>query len=264
MNISIFLYHSISNNVQTGSRYFEITPQRLKADMVYLKDHAFNPLTITEIADHLRSNISSLPDRPVAITFDDGFQNFYSHALPILSQFGFPATLYITTGYIGQNCGWLNSQEGRPYPMLSWGEINECSRSGIEIGSHSHTHPQLDILPSREAICEIRDSKQILEDHLGIPIKTFAFPHGYHTKQLISTINEAGYSSCCIVENTITTSNSDVFRLPRLNINDNFPISAINTSNGHHAIGSRKAYREILRMAWRFTRYGIATLSKWK
>jgi peptidoglycan/xylan/chitin deacetylase (PgdA/CDA1 family) len=86
------------------------------------------------------------PDRTVVLTFDDGYEDFHSRALPLLDRHGFPATVFVTSGWVQDDEEWPTVR--RPGRMLSWGQVAEAAASGIEIGAHSCQHPQLDQLPA--------------------------------------------------------------------------------------------------------------------
>lgn len=148
------------------------------------------------------------------MTFDDGFADFHTDALPVLERHGFAATLYIATGLVGATNHWLYEQSQRP--ILNWDQIVEISASGIECGAHTHGHPQLDTLPIVSARKEIFQSKEILEQRLSQPVATFAYPHGYYSSRVRRLVQEAGFSSACAVKHAMSAPNDDIFALARV------------------------------------------------
>src|SRR5579859_480467 len=147
--------------------------------MAYLNQHRYTPITVTQFAAALLQKDPRLPRRPVVLTFDDGFADFYTEALPILKRYAFPATLYVATAFINGTSRWLQREGEMARPMLTWEQLSEISASGIECGGHSHSHPQLDTLSQAEAYREIAQSKSLLEHHLGQNVSSFAYPFGY-------------------------------------------------------------------------------------
>ena len=191
--IPILLYHSVSAYAPQGFREWVLSPQVFSLQMAYLRSNGYSPMTVTQFSSSMDAAPASLPDRPVLITFDDGFADFYTDALPILEENGFPATMYIPTGLVGNADHWLNQQSQKP--TMSWSQIIEIDKAGIECGSHSLTHPQLDTLAPARARSEISDSKHILEDHLGHTAPSFSYPHGYYNTAVRELVQSAGYSS---------------------------------------------------------------------
>jgi peptidoglycan/xylan/chitin deacetylase (PgdA/CDA1 family) len=100
--------------------------------------------------------------------------------------------------------------------MLSWDQITALPTNRVEIGAHSHTHPQLDTLPLSAADQEIRTSKALLEDHLGRPVDSFAYPHGYHSPQVRRVVEQAGFTSACAVKHAMSSLSDDRFALSRI------------------------------------------------
>jgi peptidoglycan/xylan/chitin deacetylase (PgdA/CDA1 family) len=100
-------------------------------------------------------------------------------------------------------------------PMLSWEQLAEISASGIECGTHSHSHPQLDVIPISEARNEIFQCKQIVEDNLKQKVSSFAYPFGYYNAAVRQIVKEAGYTSACAVKYLISSTADDPFTLSR-------------------------------------------------
>jgi len=115
----------------------------------------------------------------VAITFDDGFQNLYRNALPVLSRYGFPATVFLVTDYCERDNGWPSQPSNiERRPLLHWSEIKAMSASGIAFGSHTRTHADLTKVPDHIAEEEMTTSKKSIEDAIGQAVETFAYPYG--------------------------------------------------------------------------------------
>ncbi len=214
--VPILMYHSVSADAAPRYKPYAITPSIFARHMAYLRDNGYKSVTISELTTALIADGDRLPTKPVAITFDDGLADFYTGALPVLGSYGFTATLYITTGYVGSTSRWLQNEGEGMRPMLTWSQVTEISGIGIECGAHSHTHPQLDTLPLAIARDEIVRCKDTLEQHLSKPIATFAYPHGYHGAAVRQLVMEAGYSSACSVKHAMSGTNDDRFALARI------------------------------------------------
>lgn len=227
-----------------------------------IAENGFSPITVSDFTAALPAGRAALPDRPVLLTFDDGFADFASDALPTLTRFGFPATLYVATAYIGGTSLWLRREREAARPMLTWQQLSRIAASGIECGAHTHTHPQLDAIPIAAARREITYSGEVLAQHLGRAITTFAYPFGYYTPAIRQLVREAGYASACAVNYAMSAPGEDPFALSRLIVTAETPMAAfVDMLFGRHPKPLRPvAYtRTIL---WRYARRFLAKCSR--
>jgi peptidoglycan/xylan/chitin deacetylase (PgdA/CDA1 family) len=230
--VPILMYHSISDHASPKFRQFTVSPALFAEQMAYLQQHAYTPITVTQFVNALSRGDavnSSLPERPVILTFDDGFADFFTEAFPVLRKYGFPATLYVATAFIDGTSRWLRREGETSRPMLTWDQLAEISASGIECGAHSHCHPQLDTLAPSQSRLEIVQSKRLLEDHLGKTISSFAYPFGYYTATTRQQVQEAGYTSACTVKHEMSSETSDPFALGRLAVGAVTSVDALST-----------------------------------
>jgi peptidoglycan/xylan/chitin deacetylase (PgdA/CDA1 family) len=218
--VPILLYHSISEHVTARFKRWAVRPETFAAHMAYLQDRHYTPVTVTQLAQAMTDGSARLPDRPVVVTVDDGLADFYTGALPVLTQYGFPATLYVTTGFVGGTSRWLSRAGEGLRPMLTWSQLADVQASGIECGAHSRSHPQLDILAPAAARDEIVHCKNELEHQLGQQVATFAYPHGYYSAAVRRLVQEAGYSSACAVKHAMSATTDDRFALARIVVTD--------------------------------------------
>ncbi len=216
--IPILMYHSIAKSTNPKFKQLAVHPASFYEQMAYLHLHSYTPITVTQLVRMLSQERYALPERPVVLTFDDGFADFFTNALPVLRQFNFTATLYITTGYIGSTSRWLWPEGETSRIMLTWDQIAEINASGIECGAHTHSHPQLDTLPLSVALDEIVQSKRLLEQHLGQEVLSFAYPFGYYTSAIRRELPAAGFTSACAVKYVMSSEKTDLFTLARLGV----------------------------------------------
>jgi peptidoglycan/xylan/chitin deacetylase (PgdA/CDA1 family) len=214
--IPILMYHSISKHATPKFKPFTVSPALLAEQMAYLHQRSYTTITVTQFVHARAQEGAALPERPVVLTFDDGFADFFTDALPVLQRYGFTATLYVTTAFINGTSHWLQREGEAARSMLAWDQLTEITARGIECGSHSHSHPQLDVLPLSVAINEIVQSKEIIEQHLGQEVSSFAYPFGYHTAALRRQVQKAGYTSACAVKFAMCSESTDRFALTRL------------------------------------------------
>jgi len=199
----VLMYHSIG-----GADRLAVRPEAFAEQMAYLKDEGFTPLAF--------GDRGSPAYRPVVITFDDGYADFHEHALPVLERLGFPATLFVTTGWL-HDAG-PHAAGAPPGRMLTWRQIEEIAASGIEIGAHGHSHAQLDQLGPVALREELIRSRRLLQDRLGSGIETMAYPYGYSSARVRREVRAAGYGAACAVANTVMTGGHDPYAVPRLTV----------------------------------------------
>ncbi len=171
--VRILCYHGIN---KSPASYYSIATSDFASQMEFLKKN-YKIISIDQLAVLLAER-QTFPPRTVAISFDDGFEDFYANAFPILKRFNIPATSFIPTGFIDNKYGLGNKKRLPQNEFLSWDQIREMSQSGIDFGSHTISHKSLRKLSRQEIKHELAYSKARLEKELGKPIKGFAFPYG--------------------------------------------------------------------------------------
>lgn len=210
--VPILLYHSVSDAPVDWIAPYTVSPTTFAAHLDAVVASGRHPLTVSQFTDGLRGT-ASLPARPVVITFDDGFADFADNAMPALADRNFPSTLYMITGALA---GGPWDCVLPPARMLGADDLPGVEAAGVEIGAHSHTHPQLDLLSDRAAADELARSRDVLADALGHPIRGFAYPHGYWRAGVRQLVATAGFDSACAVGNALCTGRDQMFALSRL------------------------------------------------
>jgi peptidoglycan/xylan/chitin deacetylase (PgdA/CDA1 family) len=210
--MSILTYHSIDFSGSVVS----CAPEEFADQMTYLSDEGFRGVSLREAVTH-RQRHDSWPEKSVALTFDDGFANFYERALPVLVKHNFAATVFVISGHVNGLNDWaappaaLGKQE-----MLSWRQTAELVASGIEVGSHTRTHPDLRRCGLEKARLEMNESRKEIEDHLGSKVESFAYPYGGMSPAL-RTLAANEFSAACTTQ--LRRANSDPLEsLPRIDM----------------------------------------------
>lgn len=153
----------------------------------------------------------------MVITFDDAFEHLLEDAVPALMQYGFPATIFVPTAFVGKKAAWLPGG-GAALAVLGPRDLTGLHACGFEIAAHSRTHAHLDELPQGAARDEIEGSKRDLEALLGAAVETFAYPFGHHRAETQRLVRAAGYRAACAVGRRLATARDDLTALPRLEV----------------------------------------------
>ncbi|MEU6668929.1 polysaccharide deacetylase family protein [Streptomyces sp. NPDC046727] len=211
--VPILMYHSVAAVPSDATRALSVAPEAFGEQMAVIGGLGLTPVTTADLAGRWRSG-RPLPARPVLITFDDGYEGVHRHALPVLARHGFPATLFVSTG-------WLRGTHdtgGGPDTMLDWRQVRELAAAGVEIGGHSHTHPQLDQLPDAELGTELARCTEIVTGELGARPLSFAYPYGYSSRRVRQAVRAAGYAQALAVGNALARRRQGPYALERVTV----------------------------------------------
>lgn len=180
--VPVLLYHHVVlDDLATKDTCYCVSITNFQAQMSWLAEHGYTGIPVTQLVDVLQ-NGGQLPPRPVAITFDDGMQDIYTTAFPIMQHYGFSGTLFLIAG-------WING-EG----VMNTPEIQAMISAGWEIGSHSMTHFDL-TSDFSQLRYQLFDSRNLLEEMFGVPVNTLAYPFGLFNSTVVDKVAAYGYQA---------------------------------------------------------------------
>jgi peptidoglycan/xylan/chitin deacetylase (PgdA/CDA1 family) len=258
--VPILLYHAITDDPPGWIAPFAVSPATFAAHLDAVLASGRQPLTVSQYTDGLRG-LAPLPSRPVVITADDGFADFADNALPALTARKLPSTLYVTTGALADR---PHDCVLPPALMLRSADLAGLEAAGVEIGAHSHTHRQLDLLPGREVATELSRSGDLLAQAVGHRIRSFAYPHSYWRARVRGLVGEAGYESACAVGNALSSGRDHPLALSRLMVRaDTGPAVVASWLNGS-GLGVLSRRHRVLAFGWRQRRrVGVRQARTW-
>lgn len=212
------MYHMISETEHPKEKRYSLSPKKFERQMQYIKNKEYTPISLDDLQKYLNDKNHILPEKPIIVTFDDGYMDNYENALPVLKKYDIPAMVFIVTGFIGKTNNWMRS-EGYPLRhLMGWSEIKEIKENGISIGSHTINHYSLSNLDYKEARKEIEESRIYLENKLGDSIHHFAYPFGGVNKIVKDIVRESGYKTACTTGSGFNSRDTNLFELRRLEI----------------------------------------------
>jgi peptidoglycan/xylan/chitin deacetylase (PgdA/CDA1 family) len=210
-SVPVFMYHSVADDPPPWIAPYTVSPGAFVEQLDRLSDSGRTVIPLSQLVDAMCDG-APLPPGPAVLTFDDGYADFHHTVFPELARRGLPATLYVTTGAVN------GESSLPPADMLTWGQIRTLDASGVEIGGHSRTHPQLDTLPRRMLSDEIDGCRRTLEDVLGHTVRTYAYPSSYSDGRVRQSVRAAGWTSACAGANAFSSPHDDPFRIARLTV----------------------------------------------
>ena len=211
VRVPILVYHNIAPMEARRSKdEFFVPPEVFAEQMQYLKDHSIAVVSLTALVDALQ-NHCSLPERAVVITFDDGRENQFENAFPVLKRLGFTATFFPFTHAMDANPRYL-----------TWAQLKALQDAGMTIGSHTYLHPRVDKIRDAKLMhTEIAGSRETLQKKLGSEIAFFAYPFGAMSAAGDSAVRAAGYRAARAFSGGPWNSSRDIYHLHAIPTTEN-------------------------------------------
>jgi len=207
----ILSYHSIDNS---GSP-ISVAPKEFENQMNFLWKSGYTTITLWEYVNSMMMN-KPVPSQGIVLTFDDGYKNNYDVMFPILKSFGFTATIFVVTGFMGKEDSW-EKDEGIPdLPLLSWNEVMEMKKYGLDFQPHSHSHPLLTHLTEDKIRAELINSKREIESRLNEKAGVFCYPYGKYDAKVIKILKEVGFKAAVTSRFGWNYEPIDFFRIERI------------------------------------------------
>lgn len=203
--LPILMYHSIGG----ADGEYTVSERDFVEQLDWLKAAGYTTVTLKQVLDS-DDGKGRLPKQPIAITFDDGYQDNYQRAFQLLRERGQVATFFLVSELVGSDAAHRHADGDLRY--LVWSEVREMAAAGMEIGSHSLTHRRLPDLPAEEIRREARQSREELEAKLGTKVEVFAYPFNSERRYVRRIVEEAGYRAAV----SGLRSRNDRFELPRI------------------------------------------------
>ncbi len=208
VRLSVLTYHHIEEGAiaqKGGYLGLSLEPTSFKNQMQYLKDHGYSVISILNLINFFNSGVAT-PGKSVVLTFDDGYEDFYKNAYPVLRSFNYPATVFLATGLVS-NPGYLN-----------WGQISEMAGSSlVYFGNHTWSHKS--VVSSKDVTTrEIETAQMMLEERGLNKEKIFAYPYGNENQAAKETLQERGFSLAFSTSAGSTLCKKQYLDLPRIRI----------------------------------------------
>jgi peptidoglycan/xylan/chitin deacetylase (PgdA/CDA1 family) len=224
----ILCYHAVSKRPATP---YVSALKDFTAQMDWLAGRGYRVVALSALIGDLAAK-RPLPDSLVAITFDDGYESVYASAWPVLRRHGFPFSIFIYPGFIGK---------GRS--SLSWKQVAEMAAAGVEVGSHSMTHPVLTRKGGRSGKAyrqwlagELKGSKDTIEARLKKPVPYLAYPFGAFDRTVEDAAQAAGYQACLLVNAGVNDTTTSPFHLDRVIISRRYSLPYFKTVIENHSL----------------------------
>ena len=220
--VPILMYHAFGGPGEGASR-FVLPVRKFKIQMWILRFLKYHVIRLDDYLKYME-NGQLPPERSIILTIDDGYEDNYSLAYPILKQFGFPATIFLVSSYLGQTNRWDRDEILTGRALFGLTAAKEMQNDGISFGSHTRTHPFLTRLSQQQTREEICQSKADLEQNLGIRIRLFSYPYGDYDDQVAAAVKETGFDGACTTDTGLNTFQTSTFALRRTEIFGTFSL----------------------------------------
>ena len=189
---AVLMYHSISASTEPDPHRIRVHPDRLDRHLRLLRRLGLRGVSQTEL---LRAVDRGAAAGLVGLTFDDGYADFLTTAVPVLERHGMTATVYVVAGHMGATNSW---DTGPQFPIMTADQVRAVAAAGHEVGSHTMTHARLTDAAPAALTVEVRDSRLLLEDVLQTEVPGFCYPYGAYDAAAADAVRAAGYDNACV------------------------------------------------------------------
>jgi len=204
------MYHHIADpppDADAIRRDLSVSPQAFEAQLRYLVRAGYQPVTLCDLIYHLSLG-TPLPEKPIILTFDDGYEDHYTNAYPLLQKYGFVGAFFIITEPV----------DSRRAGYMSWAQIEIMSTAGMEIGAHGYTHLDLRGQSVDYIIWQAVGSREAIEARLQQPVRFFSYPSGGYDEQVINVLRSANFWGAVTTEAGTKQSSRRPFALRRIRV----------------------------------------------
>lgn len=266
-SVPILAYHEVCDLPQEikALHSYNVTLSAFKKQMAFLYKRNYSVIKLEEFVSCLTQKRQT-PPKSVVITFDDGYKNNYTHALPILKQYNFPATIFLATDYVGTKelFPWLNDLHGgnekvkENWMPLSWEEIKEMSQEGITFGSHTCSHTNIRKMNKKDFETETERSKNVIERRMNKQVNLFSYPFSFpkyrrryrnligETREILLRTGFGGACTTIIGTNSLVSDPLSLKRIQIKNTDDLFSFKA-KVDGAYNWVGlAQKIYQQII------------------
>jgi len=216
MRVPILCYHRVEvppAGSESDTNF--VTPAQFASHLSALSRLGFQGVTVGALIRWQRAE-QTLPARPIAITFDDAYSSVTSQALPALAKHGWPCTVYAVSSYVGARNVW--DPGAPPSTLLNATALRALVRDGHDVGSHTRHHRRVRGLSAADAHEELAGARDDLEQLLGVPCESVAFPYGSHDRETLERTREAGYAAALTLKRWGNGRRTNPWRLGRMSV----------------------------------------------
>ncbi len=214
--LPILMYHNIGPLREGFDRYLTISPAMFESQLQWLSRHGYTPIHTSDWIAYQREG-RPLPDRPILLTFDDAYADIVEFGLPLLIKYGFTGTVFVVSDQIGGTNKWDLHLGLSEQPLMSESQIREWAAKGIEFGAHTKTHADLTLLTPEQVADEMQGSRERLEELLGVPVPSLAYPYGYYTAE-VAEIARRYFDLALTCDYGVNYLGTDLIRLRRAEV----------------------------------------------
>jgi peptidoglycan/xylan/chitin deacetylase (PgdA/CDA1 family) len=214
----VLMYHhigSVPEGADTTRRFLTVSTVDFEQQLSWLVEHAYTPVTLADILSAVKGE-KTLPEKAVAITFDDGYSDVFENAVPLLEKFKLKGSFAVITGFVGSSPDYA-----------TWDQIITAQQQGMEIVSHTYSH--FDAKSPKytpEYVADnLQRSKKEIYDHLGVDTKILIYPYGHYTAEEIKLAQDAGYEMALTVHYGLHLDPQKPFEVPRVRVSGGEPLS---------------------------------------
>ncbi|MGA9164322.1 MAG: polysaccharide deacetylase family protein [Thiobacillus sp.] len=213
----ILMYHSVDQPLNAAEARYCVTPAAFRQQMIHLAAPGRVVMPLATLVQTLKQG-NQLHDNTVAVTFDDGFECFRRNALPILTEFNIPATLFAVSGKPGGSNTWMQAKGWPERRLMNAHELRDIQAAGVTVGCHALSHRPMTQLRDEELVDETAGARRILSDTLGTDVTLFAYPHGAQGERERQAVAQAGFIAACGTEPGFNRYQTDLFALRRIDV----------------------------------------------